>query len=419
MLKCLEPGPLANASEVPLSLQFAWHLARKGPRWTQSCFGHLWKGDVLIIVQTEVFLGLCTLSSKKANQRDVVIRCWCHEIQRVAPVWLEVVGSRWKSLEKSLASTPGLWRPTHRQSGLQVDDLPNQETLGTWHCQRDWFFDVLWTFAHCYWLVLYSRCGVICHMGFERGFKQKSEYSELLRPLGGKFPGHVWVKSLVGPEAAGRGNVVAQQCAVSECSMFFNVLHSLRQCSVMFCVSIPPLLPQLRSIYVRERLIFASFLNQDVVPQVGHRRSALLYVAVCSCQRKSLQGWPEILRGGAWCPGLQCTVPHSSSEMLSLCGQTSRFHLSSPSHPIGFQHPSTSFNNFTSFAGHEGMHRGILGRVQQRCMLNLHFCFLFGKSFIGARWSTCLMPWSGEHVANAACDVSGCLWTLCANLPQP
>ncbi|CAJ1432850.1 unnamed protein product [Effrenium voratum] len=30
-----------------------------------------------------VFLGLCTLSSKKANQREVVIRCWCHEIQRV------------------------------------------------------------------------------------------------------------------------------------------------------------------------------------------------------------------------------------------------------------------------------------------------------------------------------------------------
>eukprot|EP00439_Symbiodinium_sp_Y106_P051779 s893_g6.t3 len=30
-----------------------------------------------------VFLGLCTLSSKKANHRDIVIRCWCHEIQRV------------------------------------------------------------------------------------------------------------------------------------------------------------------------------------------------------------------------------------------------------------------------------------------------------------------------------------------------
>eukprot|EP00435_Cladocopium_sp_Y103_P005749 s2207_g1.t2 len=30
-----------------------------------------------------VFLGLCTLSSKKANQREVVFRCWCHEIQRV------------------------------------------------------------------------------------------------------------------------------------------------------------------------------------------------------------------------------------------------------------------------------------------------------------------------------------------------
>jgi len=39
-------------------------------------------------LRLEVFLGLCTLSSKKANQRDVVIRCWCHEIQRVHLSWL-------------------------------------------------------------------------------------------------------------------------------------------------------------------------------------------------------------------------------------------------------------------------------------------------------------------------------------------
>ncbi|CAE8619847.1 unnamed protein product [Polarella glacialis] len=30
-----------------------------------------------------VFLGLCSLNSKKANTTDVVIRCWCHEIQRI------------------------------------------------------------------------------------------------------------------------------------------------------------------------------------------------------------------------------------------------------------------------------------------------------------------------------------------------
>ncbi len=40
------------------------------------------------LLRLEVFLGLCTLSSKKANQRDVVIRCWCHEIQRVHLSWL-------------------------------------------------------------------------------------------------------------------------------------------------------------------------------------------------------------------------------------------------------------------------------------------------------------------------------------------
>ena len=37
----------------------------------------------------QVFLGLCTLSSKKANVRDVVIRCWCHEIQRAHLARLE------------------------------------------------------------------------------------------------------------------------------------------------------------------------------------------------------------------------------------------------------------------------------------------------------------------------------------------
>eukprot|EP00929_Paragymnodinium_shiwhaense_P087552 TRINITY_DN476_c0_g8_i1.p1 TRINITY_DN476_c0_g8~~TRINITY_DN476_c0_g8_i1.p1 ORF type:complete len:2571 (-),score=771.76 TRINITY_DN476_c0_g8_i1:261-7973(-) len=31
----------------------------------------------------KVFLGLCTLSPKKANDQQSVIRCWCHEIQRI------------------------------------------------------------------------------------------------------------------------------------------------------------------------------------------------------------------------------------------------------------------------------------------------------------------------------------------------
>lgn len=53
----------------------------------------LWLVRLCLRIQTwrlrlEVFLGLCTLSSKKANQRDVVIRCWCHEIQRVHLSWL-------------------------------------------------------------------------------------------------------------------------------------------------------------------------------------------------------------------------------------------------------------------------------------------------------------------------------------------
>lgn len=31
----------------------------------------------------KVFLGMCSLSSKKANAQDIVVRCWCHEVQRV------------------------------------------------------------------------------------------------------------------------------------------------------------------------------------------------------------------------------------------------------------------------------------------------------------------------------------------------
>jgi hypothetical protein len=97
-------GPFANAGKVPLSLQFAWHLAGAGPffspwrfdRTNIEVFGHLEKQirmnshlkhppgmSSLPNICSEVFLGLCTLSSKKANQRDVVVRCWCHEIQRV------------------------------------------------------------------------------------------------------------------------------------------------------------------------------------------------------------------------------------------------------------------------------------------------------------------------------------------------
>jgi dynein heavy chain len=31
----------------------------------------------------KVFLGLCSLSVKKSNERTMVVRCWCHEVQRV------------------------------------------------------------------------------------------------------------------------------------------------------------------------------------------------------------------------------------------------------------------------------------------------------------------------------------------------
>ena len=31
----------------------------------------------------KIFLGLCVLSPKKANSPEVVMRCWCHEIQRI------------------------------------------------------------------------------------------------------------------------------------------------------------------------------------------------------------------------------------------------------------------------------------------------------------------------------------------------